>query len=299
VSIADGGSPEILGLKAEVLPSRAEELSSLMLGWRLRLQPEQVPGLFVHRRRRKGRVSQEEVAALAGISAPWYGYLERGDVSRRYSTDILDRVAFVLRLSDDERRVLHLLATAQEPPAKELGAEVEISPALQATLSCQPWPAWISDPSWRRIALNSATHAWFPHTLREDNVMRWVFKYPASRVQLCNWETVWAPRMLAQMRAALAKWPDDQGLQQIVAESLEVNDFARHWWSTSHEVVQHPDGDRRELYLPNAGEPTKVEIVAKTPMRYPDLRLVEVVPYGGYIPPECRPWLSGDHEPSS
>ena len=37
--------------------------------------------------------------------------------------------------------------------------------------------------------------------------MRWAFFYPASKLQLIDWETAPAPPMLAEMRAAIARGP--------------------------------------------------------------------------------------------
>ena len=265
------------------------ELHTLMVGWRERLDPLQIPGLLASqggRRKHVRHVSQQAVAGLLDVSQQWYGRLERGDREQNYSDPFLDRVSYTLRLNADERRVLFMLAAGHEPPARPVTAAAQVSSSMRKVLEAQPWPAWVSDPGWEALALNSASFRWFPHMQWETNIMRWTFAYPESRMQLVDWDTVWAPLMLAQMRAANAKWPHHERLKQIIAESLAVNETAKRLWDEDPMVYVHPDGDHRSLWLPYAQEPTKVELVAWAPMRNDDLRVVMLIPIGGYIPPE-------------
>ena len=71
---------------------------------------------------------------LAGVSPTWYTYLEQGrDI--RPSPEVLESLARVLQLSEDERRYLYLLANGQVPPvtaerrARAAEAGVEGRPA--------------------------------------------------------------------------------------------------------------------------------------------------------------------------
>lgn len=269
------------------LASRVE-LRHLMRSWRLRLDPKSIPGLSV--RGGRGRpVSQAEMAQLVGVSSLWYGRLERGEREPNYSEDFLDRVAAALRLDYNEHNVLFLLATGREPVPKVYASTPSISPAVQRVLDEMPFPAWCSDPAWDVVALNQATYEWLPHMRYERNVMRWVWCYPDAMVQLVDWQSVWSPRMLAQMRVANARWPQNERLKQIIAEALEVNDYAREAWDNEPMVQVHPDGDVRRLRVPFLEDPVEVELVALAPMRDPDLRLIMLVPRGQLVPTIDQP----------
>jgi transcriptional regulator with XRE-family HTH domain len=245
-----------------------------MRNWRERLDPQRIPGLLASGRRRRV-VSQEVTAQLVGVSPVWYGKLERGEQAN-YSDDFLDRVAYTLRLSHDERKIMYLLAVGRDTAAKARPARA-LGKSLVRIVEEQPWPAWISDRCWDMLVNNQHAARWFPHMEYESNIMRWVFAYPEAQLQLVDWEASWAPPMLAQMRAANARWPRDPRLEAVIQEALH-NEYARHLWEAEPSVHVHPDGDRRWLHLPYEDQQTQVEIVALTPMRNEEIRLVILIP---------------------
>jgi transcriptional regulator with XRE-family HTH domain len=247
-----------------------------MRGWRERLDPRSIAGLGRGLRRRT--VSQELMAHLVGVSPMWYGKLERGEREPNYSEELLDRVAYALQLNDDERDVLYLLAVGRPPVPRVRAPAGAVNEVMARVVHAQPWPAYVSDRSWDVVVYNRHMARWFPHFDYELNIMRWVFFYPASRLQLIDWETSWAPLMLAQMRAANARWPENKRLAGLIRESLSVNEFARRLWHTQPMVYVHPDGDRRKLNLPFEQGAREIEIVALTPMRADDMRVVMLVP---------------------
>ncbi len=260
--------PVILGASAE--------LRRLVRSWRLRLDPLSIAGLGVDALHRQ-TVSQEQMAHLVGSSTVWYGRLERGERAN-YSEDFLERVSYTLQLNDDERTVLFLLTVGREPVPRVRASSTAVNEVLRRVVQRQPWPAYISDQAWDVIVHNRHMAEWFPHFAYELNIMRWVYYYPQSKLQLIDWETSWAPLMLAQMRAAHARWPDNQRLADLIHESLQVNQFARELWDKDPKVYVHPDGDRRRLNLPWEQGVREIEIVALTPMRADDLRLVMLIP---------------------
>ena len=80
------------------------QLSEFLKNCRARLQPAAV-GLPQATRRRTPGLRREDVAALAGLSATWYTWLEQGrDV--RASDRILESLSRTLRLSPEERDYL-------------------------------------------------------------------------------------------------------------------------------------------------------------------------------------------------
>ena len=252
------------------------ELARLVRFWRQRLDPASISEPSGTRRR--ARVSQEDMGRLIGATSHWYGTLERGEHSVNYSDDFLDRVAHALRLSPTERRALYLYAVQREPLPQPTHTEVRINDVAQRLLDEQPWPAYISDEAWDIVAYNDRLARWFPWITRENNIMRWVFTYPEARHQLHDWETTWAPLMLAQMRMASAANPDNTRLTTLIGEIIAANPFARELWETQPDVYDHPDGDRRQLSLPPDSKIHTVEIVALGLMRLPNTRLIMLVP---------------------
>src|SRR2546422_312335 len=98
----------------EVMDMNRPELSDFLRRSRERLRPQEV-GLVAGRRRRTPGLRREEVAQLAGMSADYYMRLEQAR-SPQPSTQILGSLAQALRLSEDERDHLYLLA-GHRPPA--------------------------------------------------------------------------------------------------------------------------------------------------------------------------------------
>lgn len=261
-----------------VMRSRGAELATLMTVWRERLDPATVLGLVRHDGNYRRRLTQEEVANLVGSSARWYGFLDRGDLTRTFSNEFLDKVSVFLRLSPDERKVLYLLAQGREPvPAVPAGTP-EITPMTRALLDFCPWPAWVSDVAWDILALNQAALDWLPHLAYERNVMRWVWLYPEARTRLTDFDTVWSPRMLAQLRMQVIKLGGQHpGVDALLGEVLLANPTARENYDEA-ELYSHPDGDLRRLKVPFRDDPVEIEVVAANLLREGDLRVVWLIP---------------------
>ncbi|WP_432982889.1 helix-turn-helix domain-containing protein [Dactylosporangium sp. CA-233914] len=255
-----------------------EQLRRLLPTWRRRLDPSAIPGLLYSRNSpQKKNVSQEDVAHLVGVSTRWYANLERGGPGP-YSADFLDQVTVALRLSQEERAVLYLLATGQEPDPPRAVPVGENFVALRAIVNAQPWPAYVSDDAWDCLFSNEHHRSWFPHLKYEPNIMLWPFLYAESRLQLINWERDWARPMLAQLRAASARHPDNARLQGIIQRILNGSADARRIWEEKAEVHLHPDGDRRLMHVPHFDGPRVVEIVALTTLRAVGFRVMMLIP---------------------
>src|SRR3954464_8851063 len=102
------------------------ELADFLRRSRERLRPQEV-GLPAGPRRRTPGLRREEVSQLAGMSADYYMRLEQAR-SPQPSPQILSSLAHALRLSDDERDHLYLLA-GHRPPAGRLAGD-HIRPGL-------------------------------------------------------------------------------------------------------------------------------------------------------------------------
>ncbi|HTV92384.1 MAG TPA: helix-turn-helix transcriptional regulator [Verrucomicrobiae bacterium] len=92
---------------------RREELRNFLKTCRARLRPEDV-GLRSVGRRRVSGLRREEVAELSGVSLEWYTLLETAQ-DIRVSPQLLDRISGALRLNDQEKLQLFLLAIEELP----------------------------------------------------------------------------------------------------------------------------------------------------------------------------------------
>jgi transcriptional regulator with XRE-family HTH domain len=100
---------------------RLQRLSSFLLHKRQCIDPNAAQvGPFTRRENRIGRpVTQEEIAEALEVSRQWYAALETGSTIRP-SVTLLDRIAAVFELGDDERMLLFGLAI------REVGACVQV-----------------------------------------------------------------------------------------------------------------------------------------------------------------------------
>jgi transcriptional regulator with XRE-family HTH domain len=280
------------GLKAKddmplsPLPSRHDshgpvirrELAQHVRAWRTRLDPDDITDLrssWVTGRRRRN-VSQQQAAQLIGCSTQWFANLELGHL-RNYSDSFLNKVAEVLRLDDDETRLLYLLVGKQPPALPHRGVPADLEPVLMA----QPWPAYLSDHAWDIAAYNEKMRSLFPWVRQPGaNVMQWVFTDPDARRRLYRWDTDWAPHLIAQLRVRHLRFPNSQRLHTVVREILAVNADTRRLWE---QPLAHPrqGGDRRSILLPGQDDPYPIRIVALEPSGSPGHRMIMLVPVTG------------------
>jgi transcriptional regulator with XRE-family HTH domain len=104
---------------------QSDELAHCIRAWRDRLDPA-AAGLPAGPRRRAPGPRREELADLAGLSVDYLSRLEQGSASNP-SPQVLAALARALRLTEEERRHLYLVAgqvslgagrsTAASPPA--------------------------------------------------------------------------------------------------------------------------------------------------------------------------------------
>jgi hypothetical protein len=220
------------------------------------------------------------MAWATGVSTSWYGALERGRLGQLFSDAFLDKVATTLKLSTSERRALFLLVTGREPKPRPF-APTNISAAVRMVLDALPWPAFICDEVWDLVVANEATLAWLPGLREVPNLMRLIVCQPQWRQQFVDWENVHVPRMLASLRAQLAKMPNDQAVQRLKAEVLAVDVASQLWEDHDRALLwmHEDDGDWRTFRLPGIDNGVVVEIVSLTLQRNPNLRLTLLVPF--------------------
>ncbi len=245
------------------------ELATFLRTRRHRLRPADV-GLPGAGRRRTPGLRRQEVAQLAGISVDYYIRLEQAR-GPHPSRQVLTAIARALMLTADEREYLFRLADESPPPAASPSRE--ITPGIRNLLdSLLETPAYVVDAKYDVLAWNAlATHfigdlSGFPEADR--NMIRWVFRLPATATPWTDSETVRFTRsIVADLRASYARYPADPGIQGLVTELLGVSpQFAQMW--QEHEVesrrpiikrVTHPltgplEFECQLLHIPDTGQ---------------------------------------------
>ena len=245
------------------------ELATFLRTRRDRLRPADVGLPSVGRRRTPG-LRRQEVAQLAGISVDYYIRLEQAR-GPHPSRQVLTAIGRALMLTTDEREDLFRLADENPPPTA--GPSREITPGIRNLLDSLPeTPAYVVDAKYDVLAWNKlATHfigdlSGFAETDR--NMIRWVFRLPASAVPWTDPEAVRFTRsIVADLRTSYARYPADPGIQALVTELLGVSpEFAGMW--AEHEVesrrpivkqVAHPvagplEFECRTLHIPETGQ---------------------------------------------
>jgi len=232
------------------------------------------------------RVTQDALARQSGVTTTWYRTLERG-VQAGYSQAFLDRVARVLHLDSHERQVLYLLATGRAAAAQPASPADAVSDALASWVHTQPCPAYIIDEAWDVHLRNRAMDDWFPHLRQVDNIMRLVF-CTDTRQQLVDFAQSWAPSLVGQLRGALARWPNNPRLIQLITDVLDTNEHARSLW---HQPVVrvHADGERRRLYPAHTSTACDIEIITVSLFRAENLRMIALGTVPAPAPPAIEP----------
>lgn len=239
-----GSGSRSSGARLSIDDSR-RELAGFLRSRRARITPADV-GLPTGPRRRTAGLRREEVAVLAGVSPTWYTYLEQGR-GIQPSREVLDSLAVVLRLSEDERRYLHSLVRGA--PGAPLAAEIPADLIRQLTASFEdsPYPVYVADHRCDLLAWNPAAVEWYDDWSvsppGERNLMRWLLFSPNARLRLADHEDV-VEDLVARWRAESGKHAGDTVLAARIAEFSRLSDEFRALWSR-YDVLEHRAGIRR------------------------------------------------------
>ncbi|MEV5018090.1 helix-turn-helix domain-containing protein [Streptomyces sp. NPDC053780] len=222
----------------EFLKARRAELSPRAVGLPDGAGPRRVRGL-----------RREEVAGLAAISTDYYTRLEQGRMPA--SAPVLEAVAEVLHLDDDQRRYLFGLAGKETVRPRRRTLQ-KVQPQLRRVLDdLTSTPAVVMGRRMDVIAWNPLSAALITDFAavpdKHRNYIRVLFTDPAMRTLYADWRKV-ARTAVAQLRMEAAKYPDDPRLIGLVGElSVQDPDF-RTWWAAHHvaplsvgtKVLNHP-----------------------------------------------------------
>ena len=229
------------------------QLADFLRTRREALQPEDV-GLPRGPRRRTGGLRREEVAALAGMSADYYGRIEqqRGAVP---SEQMLAALARGLHLNLDERD--HLFRLGGHPVPQRAVRDDHISPGMMRIVDrLEDTPAMVMSRCGATLRQTRPAVALFGDETRHTGLSRYMayrwFTSPAARAIYPVEDHPMHGRIFtSQLRMAYAT--DPHGPAGEIADALLAagGEFAEIW--SSHEV-----GlcylDRKRLVHPSLGE---------------------------------------------
>ena len=217
------------------------QLSEFLKSCRARLQPGQV-GLPQASRRRTPGLRREDVAALAGLSATWYTWLEQGrDV--RASDRILESLSRTLRLTAEERDYLFSLAQSRPAPLQPSLAH-EVPATVKRTLEALNLPAEVITPRWDVIYWNPMVKRCFrdygalPPERR--NLMRILMTSPEYQEDVVEFEAM-ARRIIAKLRVDYSQAAGDPSFDALIDELNEVSPTFRELWR-SPEIRSRSEG---------------------------------------------------------
>jgi transcriptional regulator with XRE-family HTH domain len=248
------------------------DLGAFLKARRAELDPAAV-GLPAAGPRRVAGLRREEVAVLAAISTDYYSRLEQGRIQA--SPPVLESLARVLRLDDDQRAYMYELAAKDDyRPARRV-PRPRVQPQLQRMLDGMVLtPAFVIGPRTEIVAWNALAAAMITDFGKIPDQQRYyirlLFADPAMRELYADWEGV-TRLAIAQLRMHNANNPGDAKLAEIVGE-LSVQDAQfRQWWA-AYDVATRDTGTKH-LRHPVVGD-LHLDWNAVTWAADPDLQII-------------------------
>jgi transcriptional regulator with XRE-family HTH domain len=256
------------------------KLGEFIRAHRERVSPESA-GLPGGGRRRTPGLRREELAQLCEVSPTWLTWLEQGrEVSA--SGKMLARLAEVLHLSVAERAYLFSLAERLDPHHDGEGGEAgDGQESLDDIVTAIAAPAYMLDRQWDAVAWNAHAAALFGGWLdvgqaapARPNLLRFMFRAAAARGLIVDWPDR-ARRLVAEFRADIGKYADQQAPASLIAELSAQSDEFRALWSLQDVVSR--EGGLRSFHHPRMGELSFSQVTLHLAKRH-DLKLVMLLP---------------------
>lgn len=216
------------------------ELASVLRSWRDRVQPEQV-GLPAGGERRAPGLRREELAALSGVSVDYVVRLEQGRASNP-SPQLLGSLATALRLTTQERD--HLFRVACAAPPSRTVVPRHITPGVQRLVDrLGDVPLAVFTASHDILLWNDlwAALTGDPSTLLgpEQNLVWRHFMHGHPDVDYSpEHEEEFSSDLVADLRAALGRYPDDPDLADLVDRLRRGSPEFERRWATAR-IAEH------------------------------------------------------------
>ena len=202
-----------------------DALQRLLTTARARANPASFPQLrfVVDHRDARGRraenmgLTQDMMDMLLGRSIGSYGAFERG---RKTPEHLFADVARLLAFSHQEWTSLWRYAAGKEPPyALDTALGLGVAGAWQLLVDATSTICYINDRDWNVVVWNNAVDRLFAPNPVPGNMMKWILTHPDARVILAEWDTYWAPALVAELRAAHALHPESGTLARLVEDA--------------------------------------------------------------------------------
>ena len=222
-------------------PVQRAQLSEFLKSCRARLPPAAV-GLPAAARRRTPGLRREDVAALAGLSATWYTWLEQGREVRA-SDRVLESLSRTLRMTSEERDYLFSLAQSRPAPLQQ-SPIAEVPETVRRTLDALNVPAEVITPRWDVIYWNPMVKRCFRDygALAPDrrNLMRILITTPEYQEDPVEYEAM-ARRVIAKLRVDYSQAAGDASFDALIEELNEASPTFRALWH-SPEIRSRSEG---------------------------------------------------------
>ncbi|MEU0164332.1 helix-turn-helix transcriptional regulator [Streptomyces iakyrus] len=229
-----------------------KEIRDFLMSRRAAVTPRQAGLPHVGGDRRVPGLRREEVAMLAGVSVEYYTRLERGRLGGA-SESVLDAIARVLQLDDDERAHLYDLARNVAPGSrrKRPRPASPITAAVQQVLDSMSVPAIVQSGRLDLLAANDLGRALYSPlddmAEQPPNFARFVFLDPRAESFYADIDAG-KDLLVAVLRATAGRDPLDRTTTDLIGElSARSADFTARWakhavrrHSRGHKVIHHP-----------------------------------------------------------
>jgi transcriptional regulator with XRE-family HTH domain len=253
-----------------------EQLTHFLKSCRARIAPHMV-GLVQPIRGRAPGLRREDVAALAGLSATYFTWLEQGrDIHP--SAEVLERLSSVLRLSPAERDYLFNLVQLR-PPAPAPAQSDDVGAPIRRMLSGLNYPALVITTRWEIVAWSDM---WVrciadpgARAPRDRNLLRILFLEPELQRHPLEFEAA-ARRVLAKAKFDYSRMAGDPIFEALIRELTAACPIFERLWRSS-AVVGRSEG--RFTHPTRVGELT-FEHTSYVVEGVPHLQLLIFVPSG-------------------
>jgi transcriptional regulator with XRE-family HTH domain len=218
-------------------------LGAFLQARRAQVTPEQA-GVPDWGRRRVTGLRREEVALLAGVSAPYYARLEQGR-DRRPSPEVLDAIAGALRLDPTSQQHLHELAAVAPGSPTESTREVVRDELVRLLDRHVDTPAYVLGRHGDVLAANALAQALHVSFRPGRNFIADVFLDDAARAGF-HAEDLESTMVhaVALLHASEGPNADEQRLRVLVDELNAGSEEFRRLWPR-HDVRRMTSGAKR------------------------------------------------------
>jgi len=199
---------------------------------RARIKPSDV-GLPQAQRTRTEGLRREDVAALSGVSASWYTWLEQGR-TMRVSDEVLERLCQTFRLSEDERIYLFCLVQNRLPQVHG-DTRLEAPADIVRMINAMSMPAVAMNLRWDVLAWNPLNSIFYRDygaiPLEERNLLEILFTRPVRHMTPAQLE-VTAERLVARLRFDYSKSTEDPKFEALVHRLNTRSPLFSRLWRT-------------------------------------------------------------------